>query len=200
MSPAAAPVPEHDAVVLAGGRGTRLGGVDKAALVIGGRSLLRRALEAVSTARGVVVVGEVTVPAGVRRVVEEPPGGGPVAGIEAGLAALDGHPAAWVLVLAVDQPGAQSAIATVLAALEDAEDDIDAIAPDGSGYGPQWLLAAYRRKRLEAALRSLPQTRGASMKALVDGLTFATLTGAGQHLGDVDTWDDAAEWERRLGW
>ncbi|MGH8776871.1 MAG: NTP transferase domain-containing protein, partial [Jiangellaceae bacterium] len=46
-----------DAVVLAGGRGSRLGGVDKPALRIGGRTLLDTALVATAAARSTVVVG-----------------------------------------------------------------------------------------------------------------------------------------------
>ncbi|MDQ4138070.1 MAG: NTP transferase domain-containing protein, partial [Actinomycetota bacterium] len=42
-----------DAVILAGGRAVRLGGIDKTALEVGGRSLLESALAAVPDARSV---------------------------------------------------------------------------------------------------------------------------------------------------
>ena len=45
-------------MVLAGGRAERLGGEDKAALDVGGATLLERALAAVAPARRVVVVGD----------------------------------------------------------------------------------------------------------------------------------------------
>ena len=61
----------HDVIVLAGGGGTRLGGVDKAALEVGGRPLLHRVLEGTRRARRVVVVGATAVPDGVLRTVEE---------------------------------------------------------------------------------------------------------------------------------
>ena len=80
-------LPPVDLVVLAGGRGTRMGGRDKASIELGGRTLLERVLTADLGGR-VVVVGETAVPDGVRRTVEDPPGGGPVAGIGAGLDAL----------------------------------------------------------------------------------------------------------------
>ncbi|WP_275693401.1 NTP transferase domain-containing protein [Nocardioides sp. TF02-7] len=54
------------AVVLAGGRGSRLGGFDKAGIEVRGRTLLEHALDAVVDAAEVVVVG----PAGADR----PPG------------------------------------------------------------------------------------------------------------------------------
>lgn len=78
--------------MLAGGTGTRLGGVDKAALELAGRPLLDRVLDAVAAAGalGTVVVGDVAAHGrpGVRVVVEDPPRSGPAAGIVAGLAAL----------------------------------------------------------------------------------------------------------------
>ncbi|XVV06848.1 molybdenum cofactor guanylyltransferase [Actinosynnema sp. CA-248983] len=64
-----------DAVVLAGGRGSRLGGVDKAAVEVGGRTLLDHALDAVRGARRTVVVGPEKPVPGVVWTREEPPGG-----------------------------------------------------------------------------------------------------------------------------
>ena len=46
-----------EAVVVAGGRATRMGGVDKPALVVHGRRMLDSALTAVSACRRVTVVG-----------------------------------------------------------------------------------------------------------------------------------------------
>src|SRR5690606_5354922 len=118
-----------DAVVLAGGRARRLGGVPKPTLVLRGTTLEQHALAAAVGARRTVVVGPVpTTPApghrwppgrDVVRTREDPPFGGPVAGLDAGLQALrrpaaaggaddadDGdseHPP-WVLLLAVDVP------------------------------------------------------------------------------------------------
>src|SRR5262245_47796209 len=53
--------------------------------------MLDRVLAAVADADVAVVVGpaELAVPPGVARVSEEPPGGGPVAALAAGLAAID---------------------------------------------------------------------------------------------------------------
>src|SRR4051794_8978521 len=92
------------AVILTGGTATRLGGLDKASLELADRSLLDHALAAVAGADEVVVVGpRAPAPAGVRFTREEPPGGGPLAGIAAGVSALTpGH--RRVVVLAVDMP------------------------------------------------------------------------------------------------
>ncbi|MDQ4090592.1 MAG: nucleotidyltransferase family protein, partial [Actinomycetota bacterium] len=78
-------------IVLAGGAGRRMGGVDKAALVVGGVPLLDRVLGAARpVCDRLVVVGpeRPTEVAGVTFVREDPPGGGPVPGVAAGLAAV----------------------------------------------------------------------------------------------------------------
>jgi len=84
-----------DLVVLAGGRGSRLGGASKPAVTVAGRTLLSRVLDARRFARQVVVVGPASArpaagadTADLLWALEDPPFGGPVAGIAAGLAAL----------------------------------------------------------------------------------------------------------------
>jgi molybdopterin-guanine dinucleotide biosynthesis protein A len=187
-----------DLLVLAGGRGERLGGQDKAAIVVGGRTLLDRVLGAALALGGrPVVVGHGAVPAGVLRTLEDPPDGGPVAGIAAGLAALEGTgaPADWVAVVAVDQPAAAAALASLHTALGSASaDEVDALSHvDRTGHR-QWLLAIYRRAALEAALAALPQVRDVAVRRLVHGLSWAEVPSGGEHLGDVDTWDDLERW------
>lgn len=192
-------MPVVDLLVLAGGRGARLGGQDKAALTVSGRTLLDRVLDAVPVLGGrVVVVGDTPVPADVPRTLEDPPDGGPVAGIAAGLEVL--RPAAsWVAVVAVDQPGAARALAALWAALPEAGEDVDAVSHEDAGGHRQWLLAVYRRPALEGALRSLGEARHTSVRRLVSGLSWQTVERGAEHLGDVDTWADAQDWERRLG-
>ena len=96
------PLPPYDAVVLAGGRAARLGGQAKPQLVVGGGTILEAVLAAVAGAGRRVVVGpDQPVPAGVRLVREEPPGGGPVAALHAGLTQVE---ADVVAVLAGDLP------------------------------------------------------------------------------------------------
>lgn len=97
------PLPPFAAVVLAGGRAARLGGQAKPQLDVGGRSMLATVLAAVDGASPVVVVGPPQpVPDGVVLVREEPPGGGPVPALAAGLAAVGD--AEVVAVLAADLP------------------------------------------------------------------------------------------------
>lgn len=207
--------PRYDAVVLAGGRARRLGGVSKPGVVVAGRALLDHVLAAVAGARQVVVVGppQLARP-GVTTVLEDPPDGGPVAGLAAGLAALtgpalpagsrSGSPAEaadrpadlaattplpeLVAVLACDVPRAVDAVDALLAvAVGTGADGARLVAPDGS---PQHLVAVYRRTALADALAALGSPRGASMRRLVEALRLADVpdtTGAG---ADADTWQD----------
>src|SRR3954449_8844914 len=80
------PLPPYTAVVLAGGKAARLGGQAKPQLEVGGRPMLATVLAAVADASARVVVGPAQpVPGGVVLVREQPPGGGPVAALRAGL-------------------------------------------------------------------------------------------------------------------
>ncbi len=92
----------YDAVVLAGGAARRLGGEDKPGVRVGGRTLLDRVLAACADAGRTVVVAE---PRATARPVEwareDPPGGGPVAALDAGLRRTA---APYVLVLSADLP------------------------------------------------------------------------------------------------
>ncbi|WP_353808196.1 molybdenum cofactor guanylyltransferase [Agromyces sp. SYSU T00194] len=108
----------YDAVVLAGGRGSRLGGVEKPLLRRRGRSLLDGVLDAVTDASRIVVVGPPSLAAhvaGHTLVREDPPLGGPVPAIAAGLAALPARDAPVVL-LAADLVDPAAAVAALVAA------------------------------------------------------------------------------------
>ena len=129
-------------IVLAGGAGRRMGGVDKAALRVGGVTLLDRVLAAARpVCDRLVVVGPVrpTGVAGVTFVMDAEPGGGPGAAVSAGLAATPG--AGVVLVLAADLPLLTAGhLRSLLAALDAAGAGAAAAHDEG---GPNPLLAAY---------------------------------------------------------
>ncbi|HEX5333087.1 MAG TPA: NTP transferase domain-containing protein [Cellulomonas sp.] len=202
--------PSYDALVLAGGRARRLGGVSKPDVVVGGRRLLEHVLGAVDgpDIRRVVVVGPpaLAVPTGVTRTLEDPPDGGPVAGIAAGLAALrDGAEPAWVLVLACDVPRVAGAVPLLVEAAGPGATDGPTRACDGvvlvdDEGRDQPLVGLYRRAALEAAVARLGAggaagggrsgVRGASVRALVDALDLVRLVDVEHHGVDVDTWGD----------
>lgn len=181
-----------DAIVLAGGRAKRLGGVNKPELVVGDRSLLDRALQAAAmvTARTTVVVGPTKAPHGVLTTVEEPPFGGPVAGLAAGLDLLppDGE---WILVLASDVPRAPEAVHVVMTELRGRLDnDLDGVCLADRAGRPQWLLAVYRRSALVDALAALDDIRGVSFRRLVGGMNLACVVDDRGVSDDVDSWED----------
>ncbi|WP_280428079.1 NTP transferase domain-containing protein [Nocardia brasiliensis] len=156
-----------DAIVLAGGRASRMGGVDKPAIVIGGRSMLDAALAAVTGCAHTVVVGphRPELPEPIRQVREVPPGSGPVSAIGAGLRAL-GSAAPFVVVLAADLPFLTAWSITEL--LRHAgESGADAVfAADDSGR-PQYLIGVWRRTALTTALDRLDSLINQPMKALI---------------------------------
>ncbi|GAB3700891.1 molybdenum cofactor guanylyltransferase [Mariniluteicoccus flavus] len=181
------PIPLFDALILGGGRSSRMGGVDKATLSYRSHSLLERALDACSGAAATVVVAPDSPAVGTaRRVLEDPPFGGPVAGIAAGMTDLAyAGPAPWVLVLAVDYPESPAAVARLLDAAEDVP-GVDAYAAvDGAGFR-QNLLALYRRPALDGALAALGGVRDRSVRSLVAPLNVVEVPLDDALVGDVD--------------
>ena len=169
------------AALLTGGTARRLGGIDKAGLVVGGRSLLDRALAAVAGAGEVVVVGDPVAGHPLRFVREDPPYGGPGAGLATGVRALSGELA---VVLAVDLPFVTPAtIGRLLAAA--AGRDGAALVDAG---GRRQLALVVRRAVL---LGALPEaTAGLPLWRLLDGLDLAEVGAEGDESHDIDTWAD----------
>lgn len=174
----------YDAIVLAGGRARRLGGIDKPGLEIDGSSLLDRVVGAVAAADTVVCVGP-SRPTG-RQVIwcrEAPAGGGPVAALAAGVQHVV---AEVVVVLAADLPSIAPAVPVLVSALADAG---AAVLVDGSGRANH-LAAAWRRSALVTALAALGDPRDAPVRALFAGVDVVEIGDADGWGSDCDTWDD----------
>lgn len=196
-----------DAVVLAGGAAQRLGGVSKPDVELGGRRLLDGVLIAVADAREIVVVGDVEVPEGVHRTVEDPPLGGPVAGVAAGLdtMATTAPMADWTVLLACDLADPLPALGRLIAAWSHAQrtDAVDTDEHDGwcladsSGH-PQWLFGIHRTASLQRALARLDSPRDRSMRGLLAESTLVTVPAADDDVADIDTWTDHARWVERM--
>ncbi|PWI16735.1 molybdenum cofactor guanylyltransferase [Streptomyces sp. Act143] len=188
----------YDAVVLAGGAARRLGGADKPGVRVGGRALLERVLTACADARTTVVVAD---PRPTARPVtwarEDPPGGGPVAALGAGLSPTA---APDVVVLSADLPFLTTdTVRRLLTALRAAGTD-GALLTDADGRD-QPLVAAYRASALRRELTTLAEEHHG-----LTGLPLRRLT-AGLHLTrvpdpvasfDCDTWDDIAAARARI--
>lgn len=184
------PAPDLAAVLLSGGRGTRLGGVAKATLEVGGRTLLDRGLDALRDAAPVVVVGDpVPTTRPVRFCREQPAYGGPAAALLAGLDALvrPGRPApAFVAVLAVDMPRVDTATIARLRAGADGCDGARLIDDTGRGH-----LALVLATAALLAVRPPPGAEhGMALHRLLAPLDLAGVPAVGGEHLDVDTWAD----------
>ncbi|SHG67046.1 molybdenum cofactor guanylyltransferase [Streptoalloteichus hindustanus] len=178
------------AVVLAGGGARRFGGRDKIAMTVGGRTLLDGVVAAarVAGAHPVVVVGPrrptATAVAWTR---EDPPGGGPLAGLASGLAAVPPG-VTEVAVLAGDLAAVGPGTLTRLRAAVAAHPDVDgAVLVDEQGR-VQWLVGVWRTAALRCALPERPD--GISVRSALGGLTRIDIPALPGETLDVDTPDD----------
>ncbi|WP_298331035.1 NTP transferase domain-containing protein [Haloactinopolyspora sp.] len=186
------------AVILAGGAGRRLGGRDKPAIVVGGRTLLDRAVEACAGSAEVVVVGpQRSTARPVRWTREDPPGSGPLAALHTGLTATTTAPDV-VVVLAADLPSITAAqVARLIDALESADDADAALAADAGGR-VQPLVGAYRAEALRAAVIAISDPRDQAFHRVLPRLTVITVADL-PGTSDIDTPDDLARWQTRPG-
>jgi molybdopterin-guanine dinucleotide biosynthesis protein A len=192
------------AIVLAGGQGRRLGGVDKASIKLGARSLVGAVVGAAirTGADRVVVVGPdrpgltdelAEAGLGTRRARidfarERPPGSGPVPALRAG---LDLVTEPWLLLLAADLPFLS---VTVLRDLVDAASLSGGAVLADDQDRPQWLVSCWHAAGLRAAIAGYA---GDSLRGLLAPLPRAELTavaepGAPPCWLDCDTPDDLA--------
>lgn len=191
---------EWDAVVLAGGRASRLGGIDKTALVFDGMQLLERALAAVSGARRIVVVG----PAELRHrisptvdlVTEHPRFGGPVAAAAAGLARISPDGAPRVALLAADLRRPAEAVAE-LVAVGSLASRADVVAAADSSGRVQPLLAIYRAAALRRAIDATTELAGSSMRSLTSRMLVCQVRLPDSLCADVDTPLDMLELQQQ---
>jgi len=146
------------AVVLAGGRASRMGGVDKGLVPVRGRPMIAYVLEALDSQVGKMLINanrntERYADFGYQVVSDTLEGfQGPLAGVAAGLAAATTH---YVVTAPCDSPLVGDDLVTRLAtALTDQQADV-AVAHDGERDHPVFLLLRRDlRADLEAFLRS----------------------------------------------
>ena len=154
------------AAILAGGQASRLAGVDKGSLIIEGRTIRSRQLDALAPlsddlliverpGRLPVWTGDLAVaPDRIRVVFDRETDCGPMAGLEAALREAR-HES--VVVIAGDMPFLTTAFLSHLVAAA-AQSDADAVVPrTESGYHP--LCAVYARRVVTAVTRHLAERR-----------------------------------------
>ena len=131
------------------------------------------------------------------RALEDPPLGGPVAGIAAGLARLaqDPGPAALTAVVTCDAPESWRALPALVAAASRGADGACAL----EGDHVQYLLGVYRTAALTrcaapggVALRDVSVRRALGGLAVVR-VDLGDLRAAAR---DLDTWEDVRAWDR----
>ena len=177
-------LPAYDAVVLAGGSSSRFG-ADKLAVIVDGTPLLDRVLAATTGARRRIVVGESrAVALAVEWARESPAGGGPAAGVVAG---LDLVTAPWAVLLAGDLPhvGAET-IGRLLAAAPGHE---GAVLVDSSGRR-QTLCSVVAADALRAQAAHRTDWHGAALHSLLAGLRLADVPARAAEAHDIDVPDD----------
>lgn len=174
--------------MLTGGGAVRLGGADKATIEVGGRTLLEHVLAALSDVPEVVVVGpEVPTSRPVTFTREDPPGGGPAAGLLAGLDRFLSRPT-YVVVVAVDMPLVSRATVGRLAQATSADGAV--LVDDDRRL--QYLCAVYSVAALEQARRACGDggSHGLPMRRLVGDLDLVRVPAVGPEARDLDTWQD----------
>ena len=206
LSPVAAPRADVAAIVVGGGGGERLGGASKPDLTLGGVRLIDRVCGALLEACGAgcvaVVPPAVRVPDGVRRTLEDPPNGGPLAGIDAGLRALSVGGDILVVVVSVDAPGVGAFLPALLEpALGEGSDGRIAVGGDPEPFD-QYLMGVYRagalRRVLDEAVDSLGSVRGVGVRRVLRALEVERVSVGADVCRDIDTPEDVAWWEAAL--
>jgi len=198
-----------EAVVLTGGRGSRLGGAAKADLDVGDGPLIERLLGSLLAAgigRAVVVgPGPARVPDGLDVAVtrEDPPFGGPAAAVAAALPLVR---APWVLLLACDLPRADEVVRLLVERWRSSDGGTrDGLVVVDDEQHPQWLAGLYSLAALADALRSaesdatLRGRHGARMGDVVRRLQVEPVADPSGASRDVDTPADLEWWRTARG-
>lgn len=201
--------PAHDlrdvlgVIVLAGGKSSRMRGTDKMTARFGVGTVLDSCLASASTAypdSPIVIVGpERDLPpelasARLIRVREDPPGGGPVPAVRAGMDAVPAE-ATLVAVVAGDMPEAPKVLGELVHPLT-ADDTLD-VAVARAGGAVQPLLAVYRRASLAGVLAADSSLRTA--RSLLTGLRHRLVEVPERLCYDIDTPEDLSAARSRLG-
>jgi molybdopterin-guanine dinucleotide biosynthesis protein A len=146
------------AAILNGGRARRFDGVDKASLVVDGRTILDRQVEMLLTVRqfhDILLVGGSSGHPSVRGIADRIGGCGPLGGIHAALATIVEGDGDRAFVMAGDMPYVTAELVYHLLALSR---EADAVVPmTENGYHP--LCAVYTRACLDPIARRLNEGR-----------------------------------------
>ncbi|CAB4653661.1 unannotated protein [freshwater metagenome] len=172
-------------IVLSGGTSRRFGS-DKSQAKIAGKSLIAIILGSIPSEFKVVIVGEdpKIESSQYQCVLEEPIGGGPLAGFKAG---LDVSESELVALIATDMPFASGPVLNLINSIRTHDDAVMYV--DAKGFN-QPLAAVYRSKSVERALTDMGELHGKSMRELVSHLNIQEIEMSDEvalALVDIDT-------------
>lgn len=201
-----APRADVAAIVVGGGGGERLGGVSKPDLTLGGVRLIDRVcgvlVEACGAGCVAVVPPTVRVPEGVVRTLEDPPSGGPLAGIDAGLRALGIDDDVLVVVVSVDAPGLAGSVPALLDPPLGPESEGRIAVGDDPEPFDQYLMGVYRagalRRVIDEAVAALGSVRGVGVRRVLRALALERVNVDADVCRDIDTPEDVAWWQAFL--
>lgn len=189
-------VPDASVIVLTGGTGRRLGGADKASLDVTGESLLDHVLRSLPAAMPVIVSGDpIATCRDVEFIREDPPGGGPAAGVAAAISLVR---TPLIGLLAVDMPWGAAPLGRALDELRTTS-DADAVVTMGEDGRHQLLCSAWRTDALRTAVGTAGDLHDRPMRDLVALVRVRALATNEDDLDDIDTPDDLARARRRAG-
>jgi molybdopterin-guanine dinucleotide biosynthesis protein A len=177
-----------DSIVVAGGKASRMGGLDKAMLPLGlrGNALLAEVIKSCPGKVFVVGYPRESIAAGdFTWLPDLNPGGGPAAGIWSGLASVTSK---YVFVSAADQTLAPETVSTLIVAAA-GNDGAWALRSDGSG---QPLCACVRTDLLRDLLAPTQGINQSPLR-LLSGLNMVGVTVNPDQVVDFDTWQDVAK-------
>lgn len=205
-------------IVLTGGASRRMG-QHKPALEVAGRAMVARVVDAARPRRTFVVGSDLAVPGDIETVADDRPGGGPVAGLAAGLRHLDdlgvapggmtpspigltppdaagsGPFADLVIVLAGDLPFVTTGhLDRLVMALRCDRAEVSVTVDDDGRRN--WLCAAWRLEALRERVIALGDPAGQSMRRLAEGTVVTEVDHRGEAI-DVDTPDELDRARRR---
>jgi molybdopterin-guanine dinucleotide biosynthesis protein A len=151
------------ALILAGGKATRLGGIAKHEIVVDGVSIFDRQVSVLAPRVREILVSSPRDMAGYRTVRDPVEGAGPLAGISAGLAACTTR---WLLVVAGDMPYITGELVdSLVAATDETAESIDIVGVKSPGGLPEPLLCVLNKR-----IRPVVDVRLAARRFKASGL------------------------------
>jgi molybdenum cofactor guanylyltransferase len=183
------------ALILAGGKATRLGGIAKHEIVVEGETIFARQVRVLAPRVAEILVSGPAIE-GYRNVIDATEGAGPLAGIAAGLAACRTR---WLLVLAGDMPHVSASLIDSLIAKTSPTGfstpfpELDAVGVRVNGL-PEPLLSVLHVRVLPVIERALAAGRFKASRILTDdGLRVAWVEAEPEALRNINSPEDLRE-------